>query len=86
MAGDDYLLDNQRVEAGERFDALASLFNASTCRHMDDLGLASGWRVWEVGAGGPSVPAWIAVRTGGPVLATDLNTVWLHGLSQSIEV
>jgi hypothetical protein len=46
-----YLLDNQQAEAGTRFGALAALFNSSTFRHLDGLGLAAGWRCWEVGAG-----------------------------------
>jgi SAM-dependent methyltransferase len=76
-----YLLDNQRAEAGRRFGALAELFDASTFRHLTALGLAPGWRVWEVGAGGPSVPAWLAgqVGTQGRVLATDIDTCWLDG-------
>ncbi len=86
MTGDDYLLDNQHTEAGERFDALAALFNPTTCRHMDAIGLTAGWRAWEVGAGGPSVPAWIAARTGGPVLATDIDTVWLSDMAESVDV
>jgi SAM-dependent methyltransferase len=77
MASSDYLLDNQQAEAGERFDALAELFNQTTFRHMEAIGLGSGWRVWEVGAGGASVPAWIAGRTDGEVLATDIDTSWL---------
>ncbi len=86
MTGDDYLLDNQQSEAGERFDALAALFNPTTFRHMEAIGLTAGWRAWEVGAGGPSVPAWIAARTGGPVLATDIDTVWLSDMAESIDV
>ena len=86
MTGDDYLLDNQQTEAGERFGALADLFNPTTFRHMDAIGLTAGWRTWEVGAGGPSVPAWIAARTGGPVLATDIDTVWLSDMDESVDV
>ncbi|MEV0069154.1 MULTISPECIES: methyltransferase domain-containing protein [unclassified Amycolatopsis] len=73
-----YLLDNAQPEAGSRFDALSSLFDASTFRHFDDLGVAPGWRCWEVGAGGPSVVTWLADRVGpgGHVLATDLDTSW----------
>jgi SAM-dependent methyltransferase len=76
-----YLLTNQRAEAGQRFDALAELFDASTFRHLTAVGLGSGWRVWEVGAGGPSVPIWLAGRVGpeGRVLATDIDTRWLDG-------
>jgi SAM-dependent methyltransferase len=82
MAKDDgYLLTNQRAEARQRFDALAELFDASTFRHLTEVGLGSGWRVWEVGAGGPSVPTWLAGQVGatGRVLATDIDTRWLDG-------
>ncbi len=78
MAREHYLLDNQQSEAGQRFDALATLFNPSTFRHMVSIGLSPGWRVWEVGAGGPTVPAWIAEQTKGHVLATDIDTTWLE--------
>jgi hypothetical protein len=37
-----YLLDNRRPEAGERFAALAELFDPWTFRHFDDLGLGEG--------------------------------------------
>lgn len=77
MTDHDYLLDNRQPEAGERFDALSTLFNPSTFRHLDALGLGGDWRVWEVGAGGPSVPTWLAGRTNGGVLATDIDTTWL---------
>ncbi|MEV4518039.1 methyltransferase domain-containing protein [Dactylosporangium sp. NPDC049525] len=82
MADDGgYLLDNRQAEAGTRFDALSALFNPSTFRHIDALGIAAGWRCWEVGAGGPSVPAWLAGRAGpsGYVLATDIDVTWMAG-------
>ena len=85
---EDYLLDNQQVEAGQRFDALSVLFNPSTFRHAQAVGLAPGWRVWEVGAGSPSVPAWFAEQVGaqGHVLATDIDTSWLHTGTPGYEV
>ncbi|MET9764883.1 methyltransferase domain-containing protein [Streptomyces sp. NPDC006372] len=80
MAQDEegYLLDNRQAEAGTRFDALAALFDASTFRHFETLGVAEGWRCWEVGAGGPSVVAWLRERVGprGRVLATDIDVSW----------
>ena len=81
MTGEQgYLLDNQQAEAGQRFDALAALFDPSTRRHLAATGLAPGWRVWEVGAGGPGVPEWLAQQVGptGEVLATDLDPTWLR--------
>ena len=75
-----YLLDNGRREAGERFAALAELFDPWTFRHLDDLGLGEGWRCWEVGAGGVSVPPGLAERVGasGRVLATDIDVSWIE--------
>ncbi|MGO9196586.1 MAG: class I SAM-dependent methyltransferase [Acidimicrobiales bacterium] len=85
MARKRYLLDNQQVEAGDRFDALSQLFNPSTFHRMDVLGLSRGWRVWEVGAGGASVPSWIATRTSDYVLATDIDTSWLDAENTAYE-
>ena len=75
-----YLLSNRQREAGTRFGALAALFDASTFRHLDALGIGPGWRCWEVGAGGRSVPEWLAGRVGarGLVVATDIDTSWLE--------
>jgi SAM-dependent methyltransferase len=76
-----YLLDNQQAEAGRRFDAFAELFDPSTFSRLSAIGLGPGWRVWEVGAGGRSVPTWLAGQVGaaGLVLATDIDTRWLAG-------
>ncbi len=84
-----YLLRNDAPEAMDRFTAFAALFDPSTFRHLDDLGLSTGWRCWEVGAGGTSVIEHLAARTGptGHVLATDLDTSWAHtATSPVIEV
>ncbi len=77
--GDGYLLDNRQSESGRRFEALSALFDPSTFRHIDGLGIAAGWRCWEVGAGGATVPAWLAARVGpdGYVLATDIHPSWM---------
>jgi SAM-dependent methyltransferase len=79
--GDGYLLTNDAPEAMDRFTAFASLFDPSTFRHMEDLGLQPDWRCWEVGAGGTSVVQWLSERTGpgGHVLATDINVAWATG-------
>ncbi|BAU87288.1 methyltransferase [Streptomyces laurentii] len=79
--GRGYLLDNAQAEAGTRFDALGALFDPSTFRHFEHLGVAPGWRCWEVGAGGTSVVDWLADRVGpaGRVVATDIDTSWAAG-------
>ena len=78
---DGYLLANQQTQAGTRLAALATLFDPSTFRHLRDLGAGAGWRCWEVGAGGMSVPHWLAEQVGptGMVVATDIDTSWLVG-------
>ncbi|SEC59997.1 Methyltransferase domain-containing protein [Streptomyces misionensis] len=72
---DGYLLDNRQREAGERFDAFATLFDPTTFRHIEALGIEPGWRCWEVGAGG-TVVSWLAEKAGpaGRVVATDIDT------------
>jgi SAM-dependent methyltransferase len=57
------------------YATLGQLFDPTTFRHLDRLGLRAGWRCWEVGAGGPTVPAGLAERAGptGRVLATDID-------------
>jgi SAM-dependent methyltransferase len=73
---DGYLLDNRQNEAGQRFDAFATLFDPTTFRHIAGLGIGPGWRCWEVGAGGTSVVSWLAEKVGptGKVVATDIDT------------
>jgi SAM-dependent methyltransferase len=80
-ADEGYLLANQQTHAGARLEALATLFDPSTFRHLRDLGVGAGWRCWEVGAGGRSVPQWLAEQVGptGMVVATDIDTSWLAG-------
>lgn len=74
-----YLLDNRQAEAGMRFAALSELFDPVTFRHIEQLGIRPGWRCWEIGAGGPNVPAWLAGQVGpnGHVLATDIDVSWM---------
>ena len=57
VADEGYLLDNRGSDAGARLAALAAIFDPWTFDHLHRLGLRPGSRVWEVGAGGPSVTA-----------------------------
>jgi SAM-dependent methyltransferase len=81
VSADRYLLTNDAPAAMDRFTAFATLFDPSTFRHLDALGLAPGWRCWEVGAGGTTVVSHLAARVGpgGRVLATDINLSWAVG-------
>jgi SAM-dependent methyltransferase len=64
---------------GDYFNALATMFNERTFRHIRALGIDEGWRCWEAGAGGASVPSWLCEQVGpaGRVLASDINTAAL---------
>ena len=81
-----YLLDNRKAEAGIRFAAFAELFDPVTFRHVDRLGITAGMRCWEVGAGGPSVPAGLAARVGptGTVVATDIDVSWTESVADDV--
>ncbi len=65
-----------QARAGARFNALATLFDPMTFRHIERLGIGSGRRCWEVGAHGSSVVTWLAKKVGptGRVLVTDTDT------------
>ncbi|MFE9447599.1 methyltransferase domain-containing protein [Streptomyces sp. NPDC006739] len=80
---DRYLLDNRQTEAGQRFDAFATLFDPTTFRHLEGLGVGPGLRCWEVGAGGSSVVSWLAGKVGptGKVVATDIEPSLLAAAS-----
>lgn len=89
MPDSDYLLDNQKAEAAQRFTALSALFDPGSFRQFDACGVAAGWRCWEVGAGGTDLTRALAERVGhtGHVLATDIDSSWLKGaVSGNVEV
>jgi 2-polyprenyl-3-methyl-5-hydroxy-6-metoxy-1,4-benzoquinol methylase len=59
-----YVLDNAAKETPARFGDLAAAFDPGTIRHLQDRGVATGWRCLEVGGGGGSIAAWLAARVG----------------------
>jgi SAM-dependent methyltransferase len=83
-----YLLANQQPGARTRLELIAELFDPGTFRRISALGIAPGWRCWEVGAGAATVPAWLADRVGptGHVVATDIDPSWLGGREAGFEV
>jgi ubiquinone/menaquinone biosynthesis C-methylase UbiE len=66
-----------------RLGLLESVDDPGTIQHLTELGLSTGWRCLEIGAGGGSVARWMAERVGpdGYVVATDIDTRNLDGLS-----
>ena len=83
-----YLLDNAAAQTALRFKALSRLFDSVTRGHLEGLGIAAGWRCWEVGAGGLAIPMLMADRVGaeGYVLATDIDISWLRSDLGSVDV
>lgn len=58
-----------------RLAILGRVFDPPTQRLLERIGLRSGWRCLEIGAGGGSLARWLAARIapGGSVLATDID-------------
>jgi SAM-dependent methyltransferase len=73
-----YLLPNLGPETGERFAGLEAVFDPTTCGHLARLGLRTGARCLEVGAGSGAIARWMADQVGatGRVLAVDLDPRW----------
>jgi ubiquinone/menaquinone biosynthesis C-methylase UbiE len=88
VSSSEYLFDNEALEAGDRFGALAALFDPVTFAHLERLGTTAGWRCLEVGAGGGSIASWLGNRAGasGHVLATDLDVRWLESRMRATNV
>lgn len=69
------ILDSSSDGERERLRLLEGSFDPGTFRWLDQIGVGSGWRCLEVGAGSGSVARWLADRVGplGHVVATDLR-------------
>jgi SAM-dependent methyltransferase len=76
-----YPFDNAAPQAGDRFATLATLYDGTTRRHLDRLGIGPGWTCLDVGAGGGSIARFMSERVGpaGHVVATDINIDWMVG-------
>lgn len=79
-----YVLDNAWEHARRRLTLLEQCYDEGTMRRLDGLGVQSGWRCLEVGAGAGSVAQWLCSRVGstGRVLAVDLDTRFLDQLDE----
>jgi predicted O-methyltransferase YrrM len=69
-----YLLDNAAAEAPARLAALASMYDATTTRHLLARGVGRGWCCLEVGGANGSIASWLANHTApnGRVVPTDI--------------
>jgi ubiquinone/menaquinone biosynthesis C-methylase UbiE len=81
-----YTLDQAWHAERDRLNSLTSLYDGATMAWCREVGLASGWRCAEVGAGTGSVAELFAAEVGptGTVLAVDLDTRFLEPLRSEV--
>jgi SAM-dependent methyltransferase len=79
-----YIFDQRRKDEDERLRSMERLWDPGTKAVIGSLGIASGWRCLEIGAGRGSIARWLAETVGseGDVLATDISTLHLQGLAE----
>ena len=84
-AGSRYALDPAWHAERERLGSLTRLYDATTLRLAEHLGLTGGWRCADVGAGTGSVAQLLAGAVGpqGSVLAVDTDTRFLEPLADA---
>ena len=78
-----YRISNADPGEDDRLALLEELNDPGTITRLTNLGVAPGWRCFEVGAGRGSIAKWLAEATspGGSVVAADLDTRFLDRLS-----
>jgi ubiquinone/menaquinone biosynthesis C-methylase UbiE len=89
VAGVSYILDKEQEEARKRLELLARIEDPGSIVHLSRLGILSGFRCLEVGAGAGTIAVWLADRVApdGIVVATDIDTTFLEPLrSDRLEV
>jgi SAM-dependent methyltransferase len=77
-----YQFDHEWHRERDRLASIEQFEDPGTLRHLEALGIGSGWHCLEVGAGGGSIAARMCERVGpsGQVLAIDLETKFLAAL------
>jgi ubiquinone/menaquinone biosynthesis C-methylase UbiE len=79
-----YVFDNAKQQAAQRFNALAELYDPITTRHLDAIGVEEGWHCLEIGGGSGTIATWLAHRVtpSGRVLVTDIDPRHLTALGE----
>ncbi len=74
-------LSNEWSDEQRRLAAAESMYDRGTFRFLEGVGIATGMRCLELGAGGGSIARWMAERVGpsGAVLVTDIDVSGLRG-------
>jgi len=84
MSEQKYVFDQAREGERERLAVIERYLDAHSTERLEALGLATGWRCLDVGAGGGSLTRWICQRVGreGSVLAVDLDPRFLQQIEE----
>jgi SAM-dependent methyltransferase len=82
MESPAYCFDRAWPRERERLEIQAKLLDPGTVRHMQALGLRTGWRCAEIGAGAGSIALTLAehVAPTGQVTAVDIDTRFVESL------
>jgi SAM-dependent methyltransferase len=77
------VLDGARLAGRRRLEGIDDQLDPGTIRLLETVGVAGGWSCLEIGAGSGSIAVWLCRRVGpgGRVMATDVDTQALDGLS-----
>lgn len=80
-----YAFDRSWGPEDERLAGLERQLDPVSWAAAEQVGLAAGWRCWEVGAGRGSIAAWLAERVtaSGSLLVTDIDLSGLGALDQA---
>lgn len=81
----DYLYGGDFAEERARLAGIEALWDPGSRSLLDELGLDSGWRCLEVGAGGGSLVEWMAAR-GAEVTAVDIDTRFVEHLADRRDI
>lgn len=79
----DYVYDQGFAEERARIAGMEALWDPGSRALLDELGLGSGWKCLEVGAGGGSLVEWMAQR-GARVTAVDIDTRFVESLASDV--
>ena len=80
-----YVLSPEWDHERQRLGLLEHVFDRGATARLTALGVASGARCLELGAGGGSITRWLCTKVGptGAVTAVDLDTRWLDMIDES---
>ena len=73
---DKYLWQHNLKGESERLQMMSDILDPNSQFHLERIGVSSGWRCLEIGAGNGSISKWISQKVGpsGIAIATDIRT------------